>query len=125
MIYNKVIVFERRMFDMVFDVIDLKEIKSMFTNPVYQRGLKYFQDGRVKDLFHDQVRDCWYAKVSGSKSYQVEIWEAGEEISCECSCPAFDQYWEPCSRRTSSGKSSQNGTKESRAGDSNDNTGND
>src|SRR3954470_11688627 len=72
MIYNKVIVFERRMFDMVFDVIDLKEIKSMFTNPVYQRGLKYFQDGRVKDLFHDQVRDCWYAKVSGSKSYQVE-----------------------------------------------------
>lgn len=71
---------------------DLKEIKGRFTNTVYQRGLRYFQDGRVGDLFHDPVRQIWSAKVKGSKSYIVEILKDDERFSYDCNCPAFDQY---------------------------------
>ena len=78
------------------DGFDLKEIKGRFTNSVYQRGVRYFQDGRVGDLYQDSARQIWAAKVRGSKSYQVEIEEDEDWFSYECNCPAFDKYNEPC-----------------------------
>ena len=78
------------------DGIYLQDIKDRFTNSVYQRGLRYFQDGRVGELYHDLVRQTWTAKVRGSKYYQVEILEGEDTFSFDCTCPAFDQYVEPC-----------------------------
>ena len=51
------------------------EIKDMFTNPVYNRGLKYYREGRVRDLHYNPVRNSWAAMVRGSESYEVTIEE--------------------------------------------------
>ncbi|WP_332691743.1 DEAD/DEAH box helicase [Halalkalibacter lacteus] len=80
----------------MIDQLTKDDIKDIFTNAVYRRGLGYYREGRVSDLYHDPVRNIWAAKVRGSKSYHVTIEEDEIGISSKCNCPAYDQYWEPC-----------------------------
>jgi SNF2 family DNA or RNA helicase/uncharacterized Zn finger protein len=71
-------------------------IRSLFTTPVYKRGLNYYLENRVKDLCYDSDRNMWTATVRGSTSYEVKL-EADEfGVSPTCNCPAYDQYWQPC-----------------------------
>lgn len=56
---------------MFIEQITRNDIKDLFTNTVYHRGLRYYQEGRVRHLFHDPVRNIWSAKVKGSKTYEV------------------------------------------------------
>lgn len=72
------------------------DIKNMFASAVYRRGQNYYLEGRVRDLYHDDLQNLWSAKVKGSKVYRVTIEWDGNEIYPECSCPAYDQYFEPC-----------------------------
>ncbi|MCQ6280497.1 SNF2 helicase associated domain-containing protein [Bacillus sp. EB600] len=82
---------------MIFEQLTKNDIKNIFSNTVYHRGLRYFQEGRVRDLYHDPVRNIWAAKVRGSKFYQVTIEEDdGNGISSECNCPAYNQYGGSC-----------------------------
>lgn len=80
----------------MIDQLTKDDIKDIFTNAVYRRGLGYYREGRVRELYHDPVRNIWGAKVKGSKSYHVTIEDDGIGISSECNCPAYDKYWEPC-----------------------------
>jgi SNF2 family DNA or RNA helicase/uncharacterized Zn finger protein len=80
----------------MFEQLTKADIKDMFTDAVYRRGLGYFQEGRVRDLSHDPVKNIWGAKVRGSKTYLVTIEDDGFGISSDCNCPAYDKYWEPC-----------------------------
>lgn len=81
---------------MKLDELNINLIKDLFTNAVYHRGSRYYQEGRVRDLVYDPPRKTWSAKVRGTKSYTVKIEEAGNVLSYECNCPAFRQYDEPC-----------------------------
>lgn len=36
------------------------------------------------------------AEVRGTQTYEVEIVAKEDGISCNCDCPAFDEYWGPC-----------------------------
>ncbi len=62
------------------------------SNAMYQRGLSYYQHGRVSQLtFHPSQRG-WHAVVTGSEDYDVEISMGSREIDAWCECPAYDTY---------------------------------
>ena len=72
------------------------DIKVYFTDAVYKRGVKYYREGRVRNLVYDPIHTIWTATVRGSVSYDVRIVEDELGISSECDCPAYESYWEPC-----------------------------
>lgn len=78
------------------NVLTERKIRDLFTDAVYRRGRSYFSQGLVKELHYDSTRDIWLAKVRGSKTYQVSVQIDDDTIASECTCPAFDQYWQPC-----------------------------
>jgi len=67
-------------------MIDLDEddLRQMCTESSFDRGERYFEEGRVriKEATPSRVR----AVVSGTDDYNVEI-ELGDELSGECDCP--------------------------------------
>lgn len=70
-------------------------IKRFFRREIYNRGLKYFQDGRVIDLSFDLNHRIWTAQVIGSTVYYVEIdlkYINEGTIQAHCDCPAFANY---------------------------------
>ncbi|GEL76727.1 DEAD/DEAH box helicase [Tenuibacillus multivorans] len=67
-------------------------IKNLFSSTIYQRGLRYYNLGKVQNLTYDDLEDCWEATVLGSEPYHVNIQNLDHTISYTCSCPAHDQY---------------------------------
>jgi len=70
-------------------------IKRFFRQEIYNRGLKYFTDGRVTDLSYDLNYDIWTAHVIGTTTYYVEIdLERIDQgvINAHCDCPAFATF---------------------------------
>lgn len=51
----------------------------------YARGEEYFADGRVQALSEHAGKIV--ATVHGSEPYSVELWQKGEELAYDCSCP--------------------------------------
>lgn len=62
------------------------------SSAVYQRGLQYFQQGRVTSLDYHPAEDGWTATVAGSDDYNVAIHFYNELIAAKCDCPAYDEY---------------------------------
>lgn len=69
-------------------------IKNIYNPTFYKRGLDYYNQGLVYNLKHDAETDTWYAKVTGSDDYDVEIMIYDNKIISNCSCPAFDLFSE-------------------------------
>lgn len=44
---------------MNIDQLTKSEIKRMFTTTTYQRGLKYYESGRVRNLYYDPINYKW------------------------------------------------------------------
>lgn len=60
-------------------------LKKFAGSAVFARGEAYFNSGAVSRLrMTDNVLS---ARVSGSYSYTVKLWEEGDGIEYECSCP--------------------------------------
>ncbi|WP_335869490.1 DEAD/DEAH box helicase [Bacillus sp. 2205SS5-2] len=72
------------------------EAKSLFTSANYRKGNNYYRQGRVKEIVYNQIREAWYAKVRGTRQYQVIISENEKGFEFECNCPAFDRYDQEC-----------------------------
>ena len=72
------------------------DIKVYFTDAVYKRGVKYFNEDRVRNLIFDPINTIWTATVKGFTSYDVKIEEDEFGFSSKCDCPAYESYWEPC-----------------------------
>src|SRR5215467_3953338 len=70
----------------------ITEFSSDFSSAIRSRGSDYFQEGRVKIKSGSE----WelYAKVRGSRVYEVDLSIEGEELIVHCDCPAFET--EPC-----------------------------
>lgn len=70
-------------------------IQHSFPSHIYERGLKYYQQGRVEGLSFDRYHDVWSAEVAGTENYFVEIdlsqLDVGT-VSPDCECPAFHVY---------------------------------
>lgn len=71
-------------------------LRDIFTSRVYNRGLSYYREGRVRNLTYDPVHDIWEARVRGTSTYHVIIEEGEDEFSSVCNCPAYKKNLEPC-----------------------------
>ena len=73
-------------------------IRTVASDVAYSRGVRYFNQGRVKSL--EQVRPHHYrGQVEGSISYAVEVQLSKDESGIEqyhCDCPAARQYLGAC-----------------------------
>ena len=58
------------------------------------RGRGYYLGGRVEIAFADA--DSIEARVRGGALYQVRLARAKEGISVACSCPYYDEWFQPC-----------------------------
>ncbi|WP_236035053.1 DEAD/DEAH box helicase [Alkalihalobacterium elongatum] len=71
------------------------EIKNMFSSTVFSRGLVYYYENRVEDLYYDTEEEAWHASVKGSESYDVEISvKRSGMVVDHCNCPAHSSYGE-------------------------------
>jgi superfamily II DNA or RNA helicase len=70
----------------------ITEFSSDFTSATRTRGSDYFQEGRVRIKSGSE----WevYARVSGSRIYEVDLSIEGDELIVHCDCPAFESG--PC-----------------------------
>lgn len=76
-------------------LLDLKAVKRMFSDTIFNRGRAYYIQDRVSDIAFDEGKHAWLANVSGTDSYQVEIKQLeDDELQPSCTCPAFDKYAE-------------------------------
>ncbi|WP_105615637.1 SNF2 helicase associated domain-containing protein [Vallitalea okinawensis] len=75
------------------------EIKALVANPnIYIRGLKYYRQGAVEELYYDTITKQINGVVTGEEYYQVTIQftGGGDMSSFHCSCPAFAKYTGAC-----------------------------
>src|SRR5262245_28734987 len=70
----------------------ITEFSSDFTSAARTRGSDYFQEGRVRIKSGSE----WevYARVNGSRVYEVDLSIEGDELIVHCDCPAFESG--PC-----------------------------
>ena len=72
--------------------LDLKQVKSLFSNADYARGMEYFRQGRVLDMTAGEgenpiVKCC----VRGSEVYSVRFQQLEYGyMRIGCSCPRFE-----------------------------------
>ena len=73
-------------------------IRSLANDSAYERGLRYYREGRVSELAHREGN--WYhAAVDGTKRYEVDIHLSRKGESVEdyiCECPAAELYLGAC-----------------------------
>ncbi|WP_018663041.1 DEAD/DEAH box helicase [Heyndrickxia acidiproducens] len=75
-------------------LLSINDIKNLYSNAVYRRGMSYYKRGLVKDLWYDSSLEQWNAKVYGTEPYDVRIAFENGYVNSDCSCPAFEQYEE-------------------------------
>ncbi|TQS72041.1 helicase SNF2 [Ornithinibacillus gellani] len=71
------------------------DIRKLFPDVIYKRGLQYYERNQISDLLYDINFKVWTATVHGSEDYFVEInMNTIQEgtIDTFCDCPAFDMY---------------------------------
>src|SRR5699024_3892458 len=70
-------------------------IEKLFQVHIYERGLVYYSRNRVHGLSLNKQTDKWFAEVSGTQDYYVEVhlrtMKEGS-IKAYCECPAFEMY---------------------------------
>ncbi len=74
------------------EMLNRHSLKDMFGNTLYQRGLTYYNQGRVRNLIYSEEEGIWLATVYGSKHYHVELEFLQDEIAHFCDCPAHSTY---------------------------------
>jgi len=74
-------------------VLTRKTLEEYAGNRSYERGLRYWEDGRVKSLVVGTADIS--AKVAGNYTYRVKLGVKGSKLSYSCSCPV-GQEWSFC-----------------------------
>ena len=70
---------------MFADHLSPAKLKTLADPAIFARGESYFNSAAVSRL--RMADDVLTARVAGSYSYLVRLWEEDEEIEYECSCP--------------------------------------
>ncbi|MRH41697.1 helicase SNF2 [Aquibacillus halophilus] len=70
----------------------LEEIEDLFVDTFYRRGLHYFNQGRVKELYFQSRDNKWYGKVLGTDIYDVSVQITADGIDFDCDCLAFFEH---------------------------------
>ena len=67
------------------DILDQDLLRDLAGDRYYQRGVDYFERGLVRSLAEYDGRIV--ADVSGTESYQVQLWLENGDLMSRCSCP--------------------------------------
>ncbi|MBP7249859.1 MAG: SNF2 helicase associated domain-containing protein [Selenomonas sp.] len=73
-------------------------IRSLANDSAYERGVRYYQQGRVLD-FTQKENGVYRARVEGKKAYKVEVRLSKKGDGVEdysCNCPAAELYLGAC-----------------------------
>ncbi|WP_019850374.1 DEAD/DEAH box helicase [Desulfitobacterium sp. PCE1] len=84
---------------MSFTGITEQEIRTLASSKkAYELGVAYALNGRVSQLSYDGEKNMISAVVIGTWLYDVEIImrKNGSVYSCNCTCPAFEEYPGAC-----------------------------
>ena len=65
--------------------IDEKTIRDLCTDPVFERGQKYRDEGRIQRI--ERFDDIITAVVQGSSQYDVTVERGEKAIDARCTCP--------------------------------------
>lgn len=65
--------------------IDEKTIRNLCTDPVFERGQKYRNEGRIQRI--ERFDDVVTAVVQGSSQYDVTVEREEKTIDARCTCP--------------------------------------
>lgn len=77
---------------MLVKLINRNALEALAGGTAFQRGEEYFAVGAVGRLRAQE--DKVFAKVEGTKTYQVELWNEDGELAGDCTCPrAGDGYF--------------------------------
>ncbi len=77
---------------MLATLINRNALDALAGGTAFQRGEEYFAVGAVGRLRAQE--DKVSAKVEGTETYQVELWDEGGELAGDCTCPrAGDGYF--------------------------------
>ena len=68
--------------------LDPRMIGDLAGPAVYDRGVGYWEDGRVQSVAEEEGR--LRAVVRGTRPYRVEMWFDDDELMWVCSCPAAE-----------------------------------
>lgn len=74
---------------MLDDLITRKALQDLAGAVTFQRGEAYFANEAVSRI--RVVEDKVSARVEGSDTYHVELWDDGGDLDYECSCPQGDE----------------------------------
>lgn len=64
-------------------------LKSLTDSPSFERGERYFREGRVGNL--TRQGGSIKAIVRGTTPYDVKIWVRGDQLAYSCTCPSAEQ----------------------------------
>ncbi|MCO7176990.1 SNF2 helicase associated domain-containing protein [Sporolactobacillus kofuensis] len=70
--------------------------KGLFSSTIYQRGHRYYTNGRVRNFHFDPESGYWQASVQGTEQYSVRIRLDGLSLYSHCNCPAAQGSSDPC-----------------------------
>jgi uncharacterized Zn finger protein len=65
-----------------------KNLQRATDSRSWERGVGYFEDGRVGSLMVDG--GVIHARVAGNEDYRVQLWMEDGQVEGECSCPMGD-----------------------------------
>ena len=74
---------------MLDDLITRKALQDLAGTITFQRGEEYFANEAVSRV--RVVEEKVSARVEGSDTYQVELWDDDGDLDYECSCPQGDE----------------------------------
>ncbi|WP_163536478.1 DEAD/DEAH box helicase [Gracilibacillus sp. YIM 98692] len=70
-----------------------QSIRQLTGERFFQRGLQYFQNGKVYGLSYNPSTNAWRGLVKGTKIYTVRIYfDEGMGVDTTCNCAAFAKY---------------------------------
>ncbi len=73
-------------------ILTKEAIQRMFNPTAYERGLAYFKQGRVKNVYYKPDEEYWIGKVLGSDTYYVTVELHENYIDSRCDCLAYEQF---------------------------------
>jgi hypothetical protein len=72
------------------EVLTDETLRRLAGGTVYARGRDYFASGQVANLVEYEGRIT--ARVYGTHTYRVELWDEDGELGYDCTCPYMDDY---------------------------------
>lgn len=74
----------------MFSDLNKQHLQSLSSAQIFQDGIKYYQQGRVREV--QQIQSIYSAKVDGTHTYTLKLDKQNLEVRCDCHEYKGD-YW--------------------------------